>query len=455
MTPDVQALTLQAGSVFTPGAPIQEMDLFAGRRKQVERVIEAISQRGCHAILYGEQGVGKTSLSNMISGFLAGRRAFVVSRTNCDLSDSFSSLWTRALKDIEAARGQQIGLSGRRLAPAEAHAGEPMAPDSIRRILQEISATAALVIVFDEFDRIKNSEVVMAMTDMIKALSDNSINATILIIGVGDSVNELIHEPRPIERALVQVPIPKMPDDEIRDFIDKGLSRLAMGIDSTAREHLVLLSQGVPYIAHLLCFYISRAALEIGHKTVSLSLVEEGMNRALDQWQQSIKTLYNEAIQSQQSGHVYKEVLLACALADVDELGYFSAAGIKKPLSWITNRNFETAKYKRQLRDLCEPLRGSVLQRIGESYRLRYRISNPILRPYIIMRGINDKVITKAQLSEWKSASHKPVGESRIPAPLKTDCPEGNCVMIEHSVADKGPRLFSSRPVPLASWKRV
>jgi hypothetical protein len=81
MPPDLQALSFQTGSIFTPGAPINEKDLFAGRSEQVEKIIDAVSQRGCHAILYGERGVGKTSLSNMISAFLANRLSFVISRT--------------------------------------------------------------------------------------------------------------------------------------------------------------------------------------------------------------------------------------------------------------------------------------------------------------------------------------------------------------------------------------
>jgi hypothetical protein len=132
--------------------------------------------------------------------------------------------------------------------------------------------------------------------------------------------------------------------------------------------------------------------------------VEQGMIRSLDQWQQSIKALYNEAIRSPQPGHIYKEVLLACALAEVDELRYFTTAAVKKPLNEITNRNYEAISYVRHLKELSEPGRGGVLQRVGESFRLRYRISNPILRPYIIMRGIKDKAIAKTQIPEWKGA---------------------------------------------------
>jgi hypothetical protein len=44
---------------FTPTAPIKSRDLFAGRKVQVDKVVRAVLQRGEHAILYGERGVGK------------------------------------------------------------------------------------------------------------------------------------------------------------------------------------------------------------------------------------------------------------------------------------------------------------------------------------------------------------------------------------------------------------
>ena len=129
MPPDLQALSFQTGSIFTPGAPINEKDLFAGRSEQVEKIIDAVSQRGCHAILYGERGVGKTSLSNMISAFLANRLSFVISRTNCDISDSYSSLWTKALKDIEASKRQpQTRISEPATGPASASGWPPRQP---------------------------------------------------------------------------------------------------------------------------------------------------------------------------------------------------------------------------------------------------------------------------------------------------------------------------------------
>ncbi len=399
MDPDFDSLIYRTGTVFTPGAPINERDLFAGRKEQVLKIIDAISQRGCHAILYGERGTGKTSLSNMISAFLARRQAFIVSRTNCDISDTYASLWAKAFKDIEAAKRQpNIGFGGLRnpLAPPPPDImADPDTPDGVRRTLDAQSTTASLIVIFDEFDRIRRPEAITAMADTIKALSDHAVNATVLIIGVADSVDELIREHQSIERALIQVFMPAMSPGEIRGIVMAGFEKLGMEIDFEACEDLVHFSQGVPYITHLLSIYSARAALGARTMTVAPEHVEQGMNKALDQWQQSVKALYNDAVRSDQNSDLYREVLLACALAEVDEQRYFAAAAVRAPLSLVRGKPCDPLTYARALRDLSEPGRGRILTAVGDVHRRRYRLFNPIMRPYIVMRGVRERLIAK------------------------------------------------------------
>jgi len=403
MDTDFDSLIYRTGTVFTPGAPINERELFAGRKEQVLKIIDAISQRGCHAILYGERGTGKTSLSNMISAFLARRQAFVVSRTNCDISDTYASLWAKAFKDIEAAkRRPSIGFGGLRnrvaTAPPPDVVADPETPDGVRRTLESMSASASLIVIFDEFDRIRRPDAITAMADTIKGLSDHAVDATVLVIGVADSVDELIREHQSIERALIQVHMPAMSESEIRGIVMAGFEKLGMEIDFEACEDLVHYSQGTPYITHLLSIYSARAALGARSLMIEPAHVEQGMNRALDQWQQSIKALYNEAVRSDQSSEFFKEVLLACALAEVDDQRYFAASAVKAPLSLIRGKVCDPLTYARALRDLCEPGRGRILHQVGDVNRRRYRLFNPILRPYIVMRGVRDKLIDKAAL---------------------------------------------------------
>jgi hypothetical protein len=52
---DWTALANYAAQVFSPGAPIDESDLFAGRVEQLRDLINAVNQRGQHAIIFGER----------------------------------------------------------------------------------------------------------------------------------------------------------------------------------------------------------------------------------------------------------------------------------------------------------------------------------------------------------------------------------------------------------------
>src|SRR5271166_2334432 len=88
-----------------------------------------------------------------------------------------------------------------------------------------------------------------------------------------------------------------------------------------------------------------------------------------------VKSAYYEATTSPQPGHIYNKVLLACALAEVDDLRYFTAAAVRKPLRIIANRSYEIPNFARHLKDLSNPGRGQILQRVGEKRRLRHRIS--------------------------------------------------------------------------------
>jgi hypothetical protein len=120
-----------------------------------------------------------------------------------------------------------------------------------------------------------------------------------------------------------------------------------------------------------------------------------GIRKSLDQWQESIKTAYHDATRSHQPEHLYKEVLLACALADVDDKSFFTAAAVRGPLRIVAERpDLDIPNFSRHLKEMSQTHRGSILLREGETRRLRYRFVNPLIRPYVIMRGVADGLLT-------------------------------------------------------------
>ena len=63
-------LIAEINMAFTPAAPVDSKDLFAGRKREIEKVIGTVFQPGQHAVIYGERGVGKTSLANTLFDLL-------------------------------------------------------------------------------------------------------------------------------------------------------------------------------------------------------------------------------------------------------------------------------------------------------------------------------------------------------------------------------------------------
>ncbi len=98
---------------FTPGSPIDSKDLFAGRKRQREKLMNTILQKGEHAILFGERGVGKTSLANIIYDLLVvmGKFDYQRAKVNCGQGMTFEQIWRTAFKQLVFEQeGQSLTL---------------------------------------------------------------------------------------------------------------------------------------------------------------------------------------------------------------------------------------------------------------------------------------------------------------------------------------------------------
>src|ERR1051325_2017193 len=242
-------LIAQIQEVFTPTAPIRSRDLFAGRRVQVEKVVRAIMQRGEHAILYGERGVGKTSLANTLFDLLVvmGKSNYQIARVQCSDGMNFESLWRAIFRKLTTRLNGEV----MELDHAMESLGGTINSEAILHLFQLMDVPS--VVIIDELDRISDRAVQSALADTIKTLSDNSTETTLILVGVADSVDELVAEHRSIVRALKQIRMPRMSISELLEIIDKGLAQCpGLAIDPTVRERIVEYSQGLPEYTHRL-----------------------------------------------------------------------------------------------------------------------------------------------------------------------------------------------------------
>lgn len=386
------------GNVFRPSAPVDTQDLFSGRNHQVASVAEAATSAGQHAVIYGERGVGKTSLA-AVSAEIQKVRGAIAVRVNCDSADDFFKLWEKVLEELfvvladptmEGTLPEGFGAGVEKA--AEILSGD-VGPSQVRIALRQITPFAQVLIFFDEFDQVADDEALVLFSNTVKTLSDQIEPVTLVAVGVAESVETLIRGHRSIGRALVQVKMPRMTRDEIRTVVTTGLGQLEMTIQDDALAFTEAVPKGMPQYAHLLAQEGARQALIHGRIEITLPDLMDGLRVGLAKLEQSLSSAYDQATFSPRPNR-FKEVLLAGALARLDEEGFFSPSNIREPYGrLIGEENVHIARFNPQLVLLCEN-RGRILTRKGEPRSWRYRFSDALMEPYVLLKGLDGGLIS-------------------------------------------------------------
>lgn len=403
MTEDANARTAKLHrlmQVFRPSGPIQTGELFKGRVGQLIQISDVCQDPGRHGVIFGEPGVGKTSLA-FVSAEIQKRNGRVPLRIGCDSSDDFSTIWEKFFDDLslhskisgngpelEAIVNIALGL----VQPSGA-----LTPDHVRKALQVVSNVFGLIAIFDEYNRIDDEETSVFMSDLIKMLSDQLIGTTILLVGVADDVETLVTNHRSIQRCLSQVRMPRMQKDEIAQIVDEGLHSVSLTLDSEVRSWLLEVPQGLPQYAHLLAREAGRSAILSGRERVEEEDFFTSIRAALDLTAHTMGTTYQEAISSPQKT-IYEDVIIACALSEKNPFGFFSPAAVREPLSQIRKERYEIQRFRIHLEQLCE--RGPLLTRTGKKHHWRFRFIDPMMQPYAIMKGLQTGKIVPSNVPE-------------------------------------------------------
>jgi len=393
------SLTVDITNAFTPSTPITSRDSFSGRSKELQKVIGVVTEQGKHAVIYGERGVGKTSLANTIFDFLVfmGRHNYQRARVNCSENMTFEQIWRGVFRQLytRLEDGEQTYLDG-------TLQGDPNSED-IRHIFSLMDDPS--IVIIDEFDRVKDRQIETAFADTIKTLSDNAVDATLIVVGVADSLNQLIAEHKSIQRAIREIPVTRMSKGELVEIIDKGLSQCPkLTMDDEPHDRIADYSQGLPSITHMLSREACLKAVENLRSDVTMEDLNAGMKEAVDGQLESLPEAYRLAVKAPRGIH-FKPVLLACALARKDDHGFFYANNVTGPLRVISkNPEFDIPQFAFHLKAFCSEERGHILERRGK----QYRFVNPIMDPYVILRGLADNLIKEDQLSRPSITSTEP-----------------------------------------------
>lgn len=268
---------------FTPSQPVVDRATFAGRSEALTTLIRSIEDQRLHVVVYGERGIGKTSLIHILSE--AAREArYLVSYISCGANSAFDEVIRVVTADIPLVFHKDYGPS----AP-EAERGDTFAdllgpgPVSVRQATDALAKVIGtrLLIVLDEFDRVESSDFRLSVAEFIKGLSDRAARVQLMIAGVARNLTELVDHAPSIQRSILALPVFRMADSEVRELIQIGEARSDLQFSEAARNALLAAANGLPYMASLLSHHAGLEAINKERLNVTKADVDAAIAKAL------------------------------------------------------------------------------------------------------------------------------------------------------------------------------
>jgi hypothetical protein len=393
-TDDWRPLELEVGRLFSAApfsavgsldhGPVQE--LYPGRGAEIRLMMQAVRDPAKHILLYGERSLGKTSLSNT---FWRSRSTLdqpvLVARVQVYPSDDFSSLWTRALEEFKTVfrDSQEIRSDF-----------EHVSPDIVRREFQKLPAHLGAIMIIDEFDLLRTKEARELTANLLKSLHDHATNVTILLIGVAENIEDLVTNHQSLRRVLTLIKLERMNKVDLEKILDSRLRMTPLRISDDACTEIVTLSCGLPYYVQTLGRFATLNAIKNHRLRVESEDVNAALEGFLDESGKLFDNDYQVGVESRQDNNIFREVILACALAPCDPGGIFNPTEVTKMLNLMNPENsYSHARVQQYLSQFTSERRGKILTRSGVKAGYRYRFSDALMQPFVIMKGINAGMI--------------------------------------------------------------
>jgi Cdc6-like AAA superfamily ATPase len=279
------ALRMRLRSAFTPSQPVKTRRNFAGRTPTLASLIRAIEDQRLHAVIYGERGIGKTSLLHILAE-AASEARYQVIYISCGSSLNFQEMIRAAAANIGLQFHSDYGPTS-----AEAEQGGtfldllPDGPVTVRSATDLFSCLRGtrVLLVLDEFDRAESEELRFAVAELIKGLSDNGSRMQIVIGGVAENLTELVRNIPAIQRNLYSLQVPQMARQEVAELIRTGEREVGIKFDDEAVNLIAERCVGFPYLASLLASRSGLIVLDDGRSQVTGADVSRATGEAIEE----------------------------------------------------------------------------------------------------------------------------------------------------------------------------
>ena len=326
------------GQVFTPARPVRP-DMFASRHYAdlQETFEQSLSEPGRQIVLYGDTGVGKTSLVRYI------RDTKEIHMVEVECGMPFEAMVNEALSqagvdDTQVERiektSKQVGvgatlkgvLSGRWGKEWEKSESYRSYPVTIQTALREALEVQGFPVLFiDNFENLRQEdhgkESAVKIAQLMKSFSDKG-EVKVVVTGIPEESEALIRLDQATARRTNQIEVPRMPGSELNEILVKGEHKLGMHFDEKARQEIIGFSDGFPYYTHLHALYAARKAKAARLRTIGIKHFDTALAQVIDNSVLEVRNAYRDAAETTGQVKVRKSVMEAIARVNAQEVTF-------------------------------------------------------------------------------------------------------------------------------------
>jgi hypothetical protein len=238
------------------------------------------------------------------------------------------------------------------------------------------------LVVFDNFQNVDDSER-GRFGQAIEMLSDRAGSATdnikLIVVGIAEDARSLLGASGSVRRRTVEIGVPRMPDDEIREIFATGFRLLDTSVDRKSLNALVFYSDGFPYFAHLLGLNVARLVRRRDSSRAE-DVVDGALKRAAGEVEQTFEPAVRVAFEAGGDVRPRRRILEVLSYSQSRELlANEIIAEYAERYGPVGDASFLHAA----LGQLIQTKYGTVLARRGPRGRFLYRFRDPRMRPYL------------------------------------------------------------------------
>jgi hypothetical protein len=389
-------LNLDPEEVFTPGKlPLKDTNVYA-KRHDAEASLKSRLRQGFVPLIYGEFGVGKTS---MVRRLLGDSKTIIYIPTAS--GKTMTSIFEIALERLDYeittkhTDGRDVGGSGGlNVGVARADASATVKHVSERQLLVqtptdqkvlELLARTSITVIIDEMHR-ASAKFRAEIADFIKAVNGMSRDfPKIVLVGTTSDPELLVSRDPGIDRIVKEIQVKPLTRDEAEYIIRQGFKKLGIRIGGELVDKIVRTAAGAPNIVQALCLDMADSAKRNNQNFVMPNDFSTAINVYVSQaHNQRLFERYMRAIETTGPKRYRKRILHAMAKLERDLV---PLEDIRSGVSAQLGEDVPSESLSGPLKDLKDDKYGKLLKdverREGDRVYNLSRFSDPTMKYFI------------------------------------------------------------------------